>query len=112
MAAQLLGDGSHVRARADPEIEACDAVSIRDDVERVHTRPAERHLHLDAAPVQAVSALTADVDRGCSRDRQLDLAAEGFEPPRKLVRLRSLRAFDDLALGIVERSEAPEADER
>ena len=58
--------------------------------------------------MQAVSALTADLDRGCSRDRQLDLTAEGLEPPRKLFRVRSLQPFDDLALGIPGRGPRPQ----
>ena len=53
---------------------------IRDDVERVHRRATNRHLHLDAAPRELVRALTADLHRGRGGDRQLDLAAEALEP--------------------------------
>ena len=62
-----------------------DAVRIRDDVERVDARAPQRHLHLDAASVQLVGALTADLDRRRGRDRQLDLAPEGLERALELV---------------------------
>ena len=86
MAAESLGDRPDVRTRADAEVEADDAVRIRDDVERVHPRAPQRHLDLDAAAVQLVGALAADLDRGGGRDRQLDLTPEGREPALELVR--------------------------
>ena len=59
-----------------------------------------RHLHLDAAPRELVRALTADLDRGGGRDRQLDLAAEALEPLAELVLARRRVAFRDLPLRI------------
>src|SRR5439155_19937370 len=112
VATERLRDRPHVRARADPKVETRDAVSIRDDIERVYTRPANGHLHLDPAPVQPVGALAADLDRGRGRNRQLDLAAEGREPARKLRCIGQLQTLHDLAFGIAGRSARAQIDIR
>ena len=92
VASERLGDRPDIGSRADAKVKADDAVRIRDDVERVDARAPQRHLHLDAAAVQLVGALTADLDRGRGRDRQLDLAAEAREPLLELVRRGRARA--------------------
>ena len=112
VAPQRLGDRTNVGAGTDTEIERGDAVSISDDVERVDARPAQRHLHLDTAPVQAIGALAADLDRRCGRDRQLNLAAEAREPSFELLFARRVQALDDVTLGIAGRSAGRQVDLR
>src|SRR5690348_2162161 len=90
----------YVRPGADASVERHRLARIRDDVERVHRRPAYRHLHLDAPPCELVRALTADLHRGRGGDRQLDLTAEVLEPCAKLGLADRHRALDDLPLRI------------
>ena len=89
-----------------------DAVAIGDDVERVYLRAPERHLDRHAAPVQAVRALAADLDRGGGRDRQLDLPAEARELRLELVRGRRLVPVELLPLRIAGRRPRAQVDVR
>src|SRR5205085_10264625 len=110
--AQGVRDGAYVRPRADAEIEPNGLSRIRDDVERVDTRAAERHLHRDPPAGQLVGALTADLDRRSGRDRQLDLAPEGREPSLELVLRRRLQLLDDLPFRIAGRGSLRQGDVR
>ena len=112
MAAERVRDCANVRPRAHPQVEPRDAVLIRDDVECVDTRATEWHLHGDAATRKLVGALADDLDRGCGRDRQLDVAAEVREPVLELVRRRCVELFDDLPFRVGGRRPCTEIDVR
>ncbi len=90
MPPERIGDGADIGPRADGGIEGRDAVSIRDDVERVDTRAPQRHVDDDPLAVQAIRALTADLDGRGRWDRQLDIATEALE--QRLERL-AIRGF-------------------
>ena len=85
---------------------------IGDDVERVHAGAPERHLDGDAAAVQAVGALAADLDRRGGRDRQLDLPAEAREPAFQLRGVGRRVALELLALRIAGRRPRGQVDVR
>ena len=97
---ERIGNRPDVRAGADTQIECRDARCIRDDVERVDLRAAERHLDDDALPVELVGALTSDLDRGRRRDRKLDLAAEARERSLERFCRGNVVRLERLALGI------------
>src|SRR4029077_8256765 len=82
-----IGPGAHVG------VERHRLARIRDDVERVHRRPAYRHLHLDAATRELVRTLTADLHRRRGWDRQLDLPPEALEACPQLVLAGGRMAF-------------------
>ncbi len=112
VATERVRNRPDVRARADEQVEPCDTVRIRDDVERVYAGASERHLHGDAAPVQPVGALTTDLDRRRGRDRQLDLAPEEREPTLELARVRRLELLDELPLPVSGRGPRRQVDVR
>ena len=98
--AQLVGNRAHVRAGADAQVEPGDAALVRDDLELVDPRAANRHLDLLTAAVQPVGALSADLHRRGRRDAQLDLAAQSRDAPLELLVVRRIQALDDLALPV------------
>ena len=100
VAAERIGYRPDVGAGADTQVERRDALCIRDDVERVDLRPPQRHLDHDALAVEAVRALTPDLDGRRRRDRKLDLAAEARERGLELGRRGRLVQLERLALRI------------
>ena len=100
MPAERVRDRTHVRPRADAQVETSDSVAIGNDVERVHPRAPHGHLDRNAPAVQPVGALTADLHGGRGRDRQLDLTAEALEPLLQPAGGRCLVRLDHIAFPI------------
>ena len=81
---------------------------VGDELERVDSRAAQRHLDRDAAPVQLVGALAADLHRRGGRDRQLDLAAQRRRaappaPPPPAARARATTAPSRSPVSVTDR---------
>ena len=112
VASERIGDRPDVGTGADSQVEGGDAVCIRDDVERVDARAAQGHLDRDPLPVQAVGALTPDLDGRRRGNRELDLPAEVRERRLELGRRRRLVPVERLALGIAGRRPPREVDVR
>ena len=112
VAAERIGDRPDVGAGADTQIERRDALCIRDDVERVDPRAPQGHLDDDALPVQAVGALTPDLDGRRRRDRKLDLAAEVRERGFETAGRGRLVQLERLALGVARGRPPREVDVR
>ena len=108
MPAERVGDRAHVRAAADVQLELDVEPVATPEADVVHRARPHGHLDRDAAPVEAVGALAADLHGRGRRHAELDPAREG--PERRIEVVRDTGLLDDLALGIAGGRATAEAD--